>query len=167
MPGPFFIREVNRKMRKIQKAAAVLILMFFFLAAVSPAVSAQEEIAPTVTKAVFRPGAARVEIYLDSGSEPRFLEISTPPKLRDGRLYVPLDAVCQIMDSPVDFDGNGAVITFPTGELYRVPVPERLVERLRQGDTRAWAECILPLRQVFQVAGYRVAWTSGTAVVER
>ncbi|NHM25980.1 hypothetical protein G7K71_02925 [Desulfofundulus sp. TPOSR] len=155
-------------MRKIQKAAAVLILMFFFLAAVSPAVSAQE-IAPTVTKAVFRPGAARVEIYLDNGPEPRFLEISTPPELRGGRMYVPLDAVCQIMDSSVDLSGDCAVITFPTGDLYRVPATKRVVEKLQQGDAGAWAECILPLRQVFQTAGYRVTWDQEMrmAVVER
>jgi hypothetical protein len=146
----------------MRKAAAVLTL-FLFLAAVPPAVSAQE----TVTKAVFRPGAARVEIYLDNGSGPRFLEISAPPELRDGRLYVPLDAVCQVVDSPVDFDGNGAVITLPTGELYRVPAVKQVVEKLRQGDTRAWAECMLPLRRVFEAAGYRVMWDSGTAVVER
>ncbi|MBE3585373.1 MAG: hypothetical protein IMW94_04270 [Thermoanaerobacter sp.] len=149
----------------MRKAAAVLMSLLLFLAAVPSA--APEEIAPTVTKAVFRPGAARVEIYLDSGSGPRFLEISTPPELKDGRLYVPLDAVCQVMDSPVDFDGDGAVITFPTGDLYRVPAAKRVVEKLQQGDPGVWAECMLPLRRVFEAAGYRVTWASGVAVVER
>jgi hypothetical protein len=90
--------------------------------------------------------------------------MSYAPELRGNRMYVPLAAVCEVLDVPVNFDYSKNELVLPCSPEIRVPVSRDDMEKEACGEDT----CImLPLRKTFEKQGWKVDWQGGKAVIYR
>jgi len=141
-------------------------LLVLALVALLPAVLAVPAWAGTwPPTAEVRPGAAEIGFYAEGCWH--YQKISRPVEIRDGHMYVPLDAVCMIMDTSVGFAGNDCLVLTPAAKksvyLYVFASPET-VEKIHKGSIQ---DCplMVPLRGFCEAAGYRVTWDGEKVVV--
>lgn len=117
---------------------------------------------PEVRAAGFQPGVPTVWllVYQEGESFLAAEPLSRPPELRNGRLLVPLDAVCVALDAAnwFDFDSGEIVVCF--NPEIRVEVPPAELDRAANGGPLP----LVPLRETFERQGWTVEWRGGYVV---
>lgn len=116
-----------------------------------------------IVRAEFQPGINVVKITLDNGESTSFTA-RYAPELRGDRMYVSLDAVCQVLDCLIGFDYDRNELVVSALPEISVPVDRDTLEKVAQGKD----VCImLPLRKTFEEQGWKVDWQGDRAVIYR
>ncbi|RPF41991.1 hypothetical protein EDD75_2212 [Thermodesulfitimonas autotrophica] len=118
---------------------------------------------PEVKAAGFQPGVPSVWLLVYQGGESFLVAetLSRPPELRNGRLFVPLDAVCIALDAADWFDFDNSEVVVCSNPEIRVKVSPAELDQAANGGPLP----LVPLRETFEKQGWTVEWRDGIAVV--
>lgn len=148
-------------MRIVAMLLVALLLVLPAAAFAAPLTDIPEYIPPTVVQAEFQPGISTANVVLDSG-EPGTITMLHAPEIQNNRMYVSLDAICQVLDCPVDLDYGKNELVIPASSEIRVPVDRDTLEKEACGED---VRVMLPLREIFEKQGWKVDWREGKAVI--
>lgn len=122
------------------------------------------EVTPSVKCAVVYPGMTEVVVINDAG-ENGSLILSAPPKTVQGKLYLPVDGICNILDCPLNFNQDELVL--PVNPEIRIPVRPDIFSKIQEGkELHPSEQPMLPARML-ETYGFNVAWQKYVVTIER
>jgi len=122
------------------------------------------ETVPSVKCAVVYPGMTEVVVINDAG-EKGSLILSAPPEIVQGKLYLPLDGICNILDCPLNFSQNELVLPI-NPEIY-IPVKPDIFDKIQKGEELYPSEQPMLAARMLEKYGFSVAWQKHVIVIQK